>query len=206
MVRTLQEDAAPREVGNLREAQPARFRSPLSLFMLSCQRCPRVTARQNMATVELTLARLREAQAIARMSRDLVEVGLPWSWTSARVSTHIRSTDSNVLIAKDDGQLAGFAIMQFYDEHAHLNLLAVSPTYRGFGLGRQLVNWQEDTARAGGMFAVHLEVRANNAGARAFYHRLGYREVKRVPGYYQGREDAIRMTHDLTKHKGERHA
>lgn len=159
-----------------------------------------------MATVELTLARPRDAQFIAQMSRDLVEAGLHWSWTPARVSTHIRSSASNVLIAKDNGQLSGFAIMQFYDEHAHLNLLAVDPAYRRLGLGQRLVEWQEDTARAGGIFCINLEVRANNAGARAFYRRLGYREAHRIPGYYHGREDAIRMTHDLTRTKGELHA
>lgn len=140
------------------------------------------------------------------MSRDLVEAGLHWSWKPARVSTHIRSSESNVVIAKDNEQLAGFAIMQFYDEHAHLNLLAVDPAYRRVGLGRRLLEWQEDTARTGGIFCVNLEVRAGNAGARAFYYRLGYREASRIPGYYHGREDAIRMTHDLTRKKGEIHA
>lgn len=159
-----------------------------------------------MATIEFTLARLRDAQGIAQMSRELVEAGLHWSWKPARVSTHIRSSESNVVIAKDNEQLAGFAIMQFYDEHAHLNLLAVDPAYRRVGLGRRLLEWQEDTTRAGGIFCVNLEVRASNAGARAFYYRLGYREASRIPGYYHGREDAIRMTHDLTRKKGGIHA
>lgn len=160
-----------------------------------------------MANIALTLARPRDAQFIAQMSRDLVEAGLHWSWKPARVNTHIRSSESNVVIAKENGHLAGFAIMQFYDEHAHLNLLAVDPAYRRAGLGRRLVEWQEDTARAGGIFCVNLEVRANNDGARAFYRSLGYREAHRIPGYYHGREDAIRMTHDLTRKKeGELHA
>ena len=147
--------------------------------------------------VELKLARLRDAQRIAQMSRDLVEQGLPCSWTAPRVAAHIRGQDSTVLTAWVGRHLAGFALMQFYAEHAHLNLLAVDPRYRRFGIGRKLVTWLEETARAGGIFAINLEVRANNGGARAFYRTLGYQEVRMIPGYYSGRETAVRMTHDL---------
>jgi len=41
-------------------------------------------------------------------------------------------------------------------------------------------------------------VRAARLGARAFYERLGYRALGRIAGYYQGREDAIRMGRDLS--------
>ena len=148
---------------------------------------------------ELKLARLSDAYCIALMSRDLVEHGLPWSWPARRVAIHIRGRESNVLTAWVKGRLVGFAIMQFYDERAHLNLLAVDPATRRFGVGRRLVEWQEEVALSGGMPIVNLEVRANNAGARAFYRMLGYRESKRILDYYSGREAAIRMTHDLRR-------
>ncbi len=151
----------------------------------------------NRHSVELKLARLRDAERIALMSRDLVENGLPWSWTAPRVAAHIRGRDSNVLTAWADDHLVGFAVMQFLAEHAHLNLLAVEPAYRRAGIGCQLIAWLEETARVGGIFFIHLEVRAENGGARAFYCRLGYQETRYVPGYYSGREAAISMTHDL---------
>ncbi len=146
---------------------------------------------------ELKLVRRGDALRIARMSRDLVEHGLPWTWIPRRVIAHIRGRDSNVLGAWHAGQLVGFAIMQFYAERAHLNLLAVQPAVRRLGIGRYLVEWQEQVARAGGIPVVNLEVRANNPGAQAFYRRLGYRQGEHLPGYYQGREAAIRMSHDL---------
>lgn len=147
--------------------------------------------------VELKLARLRDAQRIAWMSRDLVEDGLPWSWTAPRVASHIRGDESNVLTAWVGSHLAGFAIMQFYAEHAHLNLFAVDPQYRRFGIGRKLLAWLEETARVGGIFTINLEVRADNFGGRAFYRALGYHEVRTIPGYYSGREAGIRMMRDL---------
>jgi ribosomal protein S18 acetylase RimI-like enzyme len=152
-----------------------------------------------MQTIELKLARLADAQRVALMSRDLVEDGLPWSWTAPRVAEHIRGRDSNVLTAWAGGRLVGFAIMQFFAEHAHLNLLAVDPTYRRSGVGRQMVEWLEETARVGGIFFINLEVRAGNGGARVFYRKLGYLETGYIPGYYSGREVAVRMTHDLRR-------
>src|SRR5262245_42245037 len=148
-------------------------------------------------SVELKLARLADAQRIALMSRDLVEAGLSWSWTAARVAAHIRGHDSDVLTAWAEAQLIGFAIMEFFAEHAHLNLLAVDPRYRHAGIGRQLIEWLEETARAGGIFFINLEVRADNGGAQAFYRSLGYQQTRVVPRYYSGRETAICMTHDL---------
>ncbi len=48
-----------------------------------------------------------------------------------------------------------------------------------------------------GISIVRLELRANNTGALHFYQRLGYRPIRRVRGYYQGREPAIEMARDL---------
>jgi ribosomal-protein-alanine N-acetyltransferase len=132
------------------------------------------------------------------MSRQLIEQGLRWSWDEQRVERALRNRDCVVLAARDRKRVVGFAIMEFYAIHAHLNLLAVQPGYQRRGLGRQLIEWLEASARTAGIFTIHLELRADNDGARRFYERLGYREAGRKPAYYDGREDALRMTHDLS--------
>ena len=143
------------------------------------------------------LARLDEAATIARMSRDLIEAGLEWAWTAARVGSRIRSRDSNVVVARLAERIAGFGIMRYGDESAHLDLLGVAPDFRRGGLGGRLVDWLEGPARVGGIAAIFLEVRSDNYGARAFYESMGWREVERIPGYYQGRESALRMRRSL---------
>lgn len=148
-------------------------------------------------SIRLGLARREEANAIAAMSRELVEVGLPWSWNARRVHYYIEHRESVVLAARDRHRLAGFAIMEFFDSRAHLSLLAVAPGYQRLGVGRRLIEWLEASARTAGVFLVHLELRAGNAGARRFYERLGYGERGRRRGYYAGREDALCMTRDL---------
>jgi [ribosomal protein S18]-alanine N-acetyltransferase len=146
----------------------------------------------------LELARRPDAPLIAAMSRRLVEAGLTPSWPAQRVVRHIESSESVVLTAKRAGVLLGFAIMQFGDTTAHLNLLAVEVAHQRRGLGRALLCWLEQSAVVAGTFLIELELRATNVVARTFYEQLGYRETGRVPGYYQQLEDAIRMARNLT--------
>jgi ribosomal-protein-alanine N-acetyltransferase len=89
------------------------------------------------------LARAEDAASIARMSRQLVEHGLPWSWDEQRVGGCLRNRDCIVLAARDRRRLVGFAIMEFYDVHAHLSLLAVQLGHQRQGIGRQLIDWLE---------------------------------------------------------------
>jgi ribosomal protein S18 acetylase RimI-like enzyme len=145
----------------------------------------------------LGLARSGDAREIAEMSRDLIEQGLTWSWTPARVQHFICGSESSVIVARRESRIAAFAIMHFGDDVAHLNLLAVAPQHRRQALGSQLMEWLISTAIEAGIFRINLEVRANNAVARSFYERLGFDQLGVVEGYYQGREAALRMSRRL---------
>lgn len=149
--------------------------------------------------LSLRLARPAEATPIANLSRDLIEYGLRWRWTPMRVAASIRASDVNVLVGCAREEIAGFAIMRYGDDDAHLDLLAVTAPYRRVGVGRQLLEWLEKCAVVAGIFSVALEVRAANEGAQLFYHRMGYRPLVNLPGYYQGIEAAIRMGRDLSR-------
>ena len=150
---------------------------------------------QSMARpgIVIRLAQAHDAQAIALMSRDLIEAGLGWKYDAARVLRAIRHRDTVVLVAEARAELAGFAIMEFGDQRAHLVLLAVRPAHRRAGIGRGLLDWLIETAHTAGMESVHLELRARNEAARAFYRAMGFCETVSVPGYYRGREAAQRM-------------
>jgi ribosomal-protein-alanine N-acetyltransferase len=149
--------------------------------------------------LSLRLARPADATPIANLSRDLIEYGLRWRWTPMRVAASIRAANVNVLVACVHGNIAGFAIMRYGDDDAHLELLAVAPPYRRAGIGRQLLEWLEKCAVVAGIFSVALEVRAANEGAQLFYQRMGYRTLVHLPGYYQGIEAALHMGRDLSR-------
>ena len=138
-----------------------------------------------------------DALAIAVMSRDLIEKGLGWSWTKERVMRSIRHPDSNVVIAMRDTDRAGFGIMKYDEDEAHLLLLAVQPGFLRRGVGSALVGWLEQSARVAGIARISLEARYSNVDARNFYSRLGYSHGEMLPGYYGGREASVRMAKEL---------
>lgn len=131
------------------------------------------------------------------MSRDLVEQGLGWSWTRERVLRSLRHPDTNAIVAVREAERAGFAIMKYGDEEAHLLLLAVRPAQARCGVGSAMVRWLEGSARVAGIARITLEARAGNAAARSFYRRLGYSASQLLPGYYGGRETSVRMIKTL---------
>jgi ribosomal protein S18 acetylase RimI-like enzyme len=145
----------------------------------------------------LKLANTEDAIRIARMSAALIEYGLPQAWSGARVMRHIRSKESVVLVAKAGEQIMGFAIMEFFDDSAHLNLFAVSTLARRCGIGRRMLAWLHETATTAGVFLINLELRAANSTALKFYKAMGYSQNGFRPRYYSGREDAIGMTCNL---------
>ncbi len=71
------------------------------------------------------------------------------------------------------------------------------------GIGKRLLAEFEDICRQEGIGLVHLEVRASNAGARAFYASQGFREVGVLPEFYpDGDRRGIRMVKELGLQKG----
>lgn len=76
---------------------------------------------------------------------------------------------------------------------ARIYSLVVDPELRGFGLGRRLVGTAERAARSAGLSTMSLEVREDNAAARALYARLGYCEHARLSGYYEDGAAGLRL-------------
>ncbi len=146
------------------------------------------------------LAGLPDANAVALMSRELIEAGLSgWSWDPQRVARAIRARDTVVLVAAAQNPLVGFAIMNFGDASAHLSLLAVKPAHQRRGIGRRMMVWLEESALVAGIATINLELRASNSAACDFYRALGFSETAYVPGYYQGVETALRMSRDIRR-------
>ncbi len=84
-----------------------------------------------------------------------------------------------------DGELAGFAVLvtshHVLKRHwASVLRVQVHPDHQGRGLGRVLMDGVHAAAHRRGWEIVHLTVRGGT-GTEAFYARLGYREVGRIP-------------------------
>lgn len=76
---------------------------------------------------------------------------------------------------------------------ARIMMIAVSPEYRGKGIGQQLLDRFRMNANMSGMKSITLEVRPANSNAIRFYKRNGFVESKMICDFYQDGGDAIQM-------------
>ena len=143
--------------------------------------------------IVLDFARPSDAQALAMMSRDLIEAGLGWVYRTERFARLIANDEAIALVARLQDRPVGFAVMEFGEERAHLVVLAVLPRHQRTGIGRRMIAWLLKSAITAGVTSVHVELRADNDAAYSLYRSMGFTETLRVPGYYRGKETAIRM-------------
>ena len=145
------------------------------------------------AALPLEFADRQDAPAIAAMSRDLIEAGLGWEYRADRIARLIGDPECTAVVARLGTRIAGFGIMSFSADRAHLVLLAVRGAWQHRGVGRRLVHWLVESAQVAGVISIHVELRATNHAARRLYEACAFSETLRVPRYYRGKETAIRM-------------
>jgi ribosomal protein S18 acetylase RimI-like enzyme len=143
--------------------------------------------------LHVRIASMPDASAIAAMSRDLIEHGLPWSWRTERVARAIAAANTNVAVVREGVRLNGFGIMEYWDDDAHLVLFAVRPARQRQGIGSALLHWLEASAQASGSQRIRVEARRDNDAARAFYNEHGYHELIIKSRMYSGALDGIHL-------------
>jgi len=107
----------------------------------------------------------------------------------------LRSRSAEVLVAAEDGELAGTVIVLFRSHSvvARLYSIAVAPHVAGRGAGLMLVDAAEAAAMERGCRLMRLEVHQANHAAIALYRKSGYREFGRHRRYYEDGADALRF-------------
>jgi ribosomal-protein-alanine N-acetyltransferase len=146
-----------------------------------------------LARPVIRLATLADAAAIAALSRDNIETGLPWTWRPERIANAIRDPNTNVAVAGSARALQGFGIMIYREDDAHLVLFAVHPGRRRQGVGSALLAWLEDVARAAGCRRIRVEARRDNVAGRNFYSEHGYHEQAIEKDRYHAGIDGVRL-------------
>lgn len=119
---------------------------------------------------------------------------------SRRSFRHFLTSPRAILrVAEADGQIAGYHLIlsRRGTAAARLYSLAVDPSRRQAGIGAALLSDAEAAAYDTDRALLRLEVGAGNDAALALYRRAGYRQVARLPGYYEDGSDGIRMEKPL---------
>jgi ribosomal protein S18 acetylase RimI-like enzyme len=82
-----------------------------------------------------------------------------------------------ILACESEGRIVACVVHRTHPDHVYLGRLGVLPAFRGRGLAARLVAGVEELALAAGRDRVRLGVRLALPRNRAFFERLGYREV-----------------------------
>lgn len=93
----------------------------------------------------------------------------------------------------DGGRIAGYLLFWHVVDEAHVINVAVAPEERRHGIGRALVAFLLEHARANGIVKLLLEVRASNAAAIGLYEKAGFTRFNVRERYYGDGEDAVEM-------------
>ncbi len=107
----------------------------------------------------------------------------------------VRGPGTATWIAEQDGQLAGFAIVDWAREArqtgAYIQTLEVAPNRRHQGVGGELLRRLETSARTAGVHIVWLHVDAENTPAIRLYQAHGYRREGQEDHYYARSRPAL---------------
>jgi ribosomal-protein-alanine N-acetyltransferase len=143
-----------------------------------------------LALAPMVLADVDEVYALERSV-------FPHPWSRANFLDSLASGYDAWVLREQGGALAGYFLLMYAVDEAHLLDVALAAPRQRAGLGRYLLDSATARARQQGMESMLLEVRPSNQRALAVYRAYGFSEIGRRKGYYPAhegqREDAIVM-------------
>ena len=90
------------------------------------------------------------------------------------------AVDDLIFVIPKEGRVIGACIAGYDGHRGWLYAVAVDPSQRRRGLGRQLVQHAIDALRKRGCGKVNLQIRATNEEVREFYRSLGFVVEERI--------------------------
>lgn len=118
------------------------------------------------------------------------------SWTAAQCAGLMPMPGVWLALARENGEVTGFALSRQVANEAELLLLAVRQSAQGRGVGKMLLERFTQDAKSRGADRLHLEVREGNHAVK-LYEEFGFTLVGRRRNYYSGPDartyDALTM-------------
>jgi dTDP-4-amino-4,6-dideoxy-D-galactose acyltransferase len=139
--------------------------TPLKLKSVLGQ--PATTQLQNLALESGSLSRFKLDPNFA--PEKYAELYNTW------LSASLNGTKAwEVFVTMQDGYPTGLVTLEEHSGTASIGLLAVSPQYRGQGLGKELVQGALNAAWQRGFTRMEIVTQGKNHAARSLYERFGF--------------------------------
>ncbi len=135
-------------------------------------------------TIQLVPTSQFTIEALAAIyNQTRIDYIVPMPMNAARLQEYITAYDVDLhhsLVAMQDDQLLGVAMLGVRRQRAWITRLGVLPDIRRGGVGQALMNGLLDNAAKLGISFVMLEVIKNNIPAHRLFTKLGFREVSEL--------------------------
>lgn len=122
-------------------------------------------------------------------------------WNINILKEELRNSNSIYIIAKKDNEILGFAGIWDDTYNMHITNIAVKKTYRRQGIGKKLLCRLIQITKEKNKETITLEVNEQNKIAQELYKSSGFNIIGRRKKYYNGKDDAIIMTMEVTNEK-----
>ncbi|WP_049971827.1 ribosomal protein S18-alanine N-acetyltransferase [Haladaptatus cibarius] len=144
-----------------------------------------------------TIRPAEDADLLAIFRIEKASFSQPWPFSAFQRYVG----EPTFLVAAGDSKILGYVVADIVPNHGralgHIKDLAVHPSRRGEGIGRQLLLRALNGLQARGVHSVKLEVRESNEPAISLYQEFGFHYFRTVPRYYGDGESALVMIVEL---------
>lgn len=113
------------------------------------------------------------------------------AWSVEQFWQELAQPTRRYLVACEGYDVVGYAGLFVLAPDADVQTIAVRPDQQGRGIARRLLEALLLPAEDAGVTHTMLEVRADNAAARALYARLAFEPISVRPRYYADGTDAL---------------
>lgn len=113
-------------------------------------------------------------------------------WKPQNLKSELQNVSSKYIVAKENGEIVGFAGIWYSVDDAHITNIVVRKSYRNKGIGSLLLEKLIELAKT--KTSLTLEVNTKNEIAQKLYLKYGFKNLGIRKKYYDGIEDAYIMT------------
>jgi len=111
----------------------------------------------------------------------------------------LQNPNSKTLVFEKEGKIVASLMFLFQGKIARILSIAVHPSHRRKGIGRDLMKVGEELMTRLGAERIRLEVGVDNLGAINFYENLGYKIHSILENYYPWGENAYLMFKEVKR-------
>jgi len=122
---------------------------------------------------------------------EITKDSFPDTWTKSYFEKLYRQYSETFFVAEINKKVVGYILGYLKSEKlGWIKAVAVSPDFRGQGIGNKMINFITHRLREAGAEKIGLRTRTSNQGGISLYQKLGFKTTGAIKDYFPNGEDA----------------